>query len=141
MSDTSFTVAAADAILAANFAPWLQASGITVDAVGADNVTMRIPFSDQLCRVGGTMAGQTLSAGADTAMVLALAAAMGGVLKPCTTVDMTINFMRPIVNADAVFEAKVRRLGRSLAFCSVDISEAGSGKPAAFASGTFALLS
>ena len=95
---------------------------------------------DQLCRVGGIMAGQTLAAGADTAMVLALAAAMGGVLKPCTTVDLNINYMRPITKADAVLEAKVKRLGRSLAFCSVDIVEAGSGKPAAFATGTFAIL-
>ncbi len=137
---SAFTVAAANAILADNFASWVQASGITVDAVGTDCVTMRIPFSDELCRVGGIMAGQTLATGADTAMVLALAAAMGGVLKPCTTVDMTISYMRPITKADAVLEAKVKRLGRSLAFCSVDITEAGSGKPAAFATGTFAVL-
>lgn len=140
MTETTFTLAAANAILAANFAPWVQASGITVTATGTDTVTMRIPFSDQLCRIGGIMAGQTLSSGADTAMVLALAAAMGGVLKPCTTVDMTIAYMRPITKADAVLEAKVKRLGRSLAFCSVDISEAESGKPAAFATGTYAIL-
>ncbi len=140
MSEPMFTVASANAILDENFAPWVRDCGLTVAAVGADHVTMRIPFSDQLCRVGGTMAGQTLSAGADTAMVLALAAAMGGVLKPCTTVDMTIAFMRPISKADAVLEAKVKRLGRSLAFCSVDISDADSGKLAAFATGTYALL-
>ena len=140
MADTPFTVAAANTILADNFAAWVQASGITVDAVGADTVTMRIPFSERLCRVGGIMCGQTLSTGADTSMVLALAAAMGGVLKPCTTVDMTINYMRPITKADAVLEARVKRLGRSLAFCSVDISEAGSSAPAAFATGTFAIL-
>ena len=137
---TPFTVAAANAILADNFAPWVQACGITVDAVSADTATLRIPFSDKLCRVGGIMAGQTLAAGADTAMVLALSAAMGGVLKPCTTVDMNINYMRPITKADAILEARVKRLGRSLAFCCVDISEAGSGKPAAFATGTFAIL-
>ncbi len=141
MTEQTFTVAAANAILAANFAPWVQASGITVDAVGTDTATLRIPFSDQLCRVGGTMAGQTLAAGADTAMVLALCAAMGGVLKPCTTVDMTINYMRPITKADAVLAATVKRLGRTLAFCSVDITEAGSGKPAAFATATYAILS
>ena len=140
MTTTIFTVAAANAILADNFAAWVRACGITVDAVGTDSATLRIPFSDALCRVGGIMAGQTLAAGADTAMVLALSAAMGGVLKPCTTVDMNINYMRPITKADAILEAKVKRLGRSLAFCSVDISEAGSSKPAAFATGTFAIL-
>lgn len=140
MSAASFSVDAANAILRENFAPWVLASGVTVSATGPDHVTMRIPFADQLCRVGGIMSGQTLATGADTAMVLALAAAMGGVLKPCTTVDMNINYMRPITKADAVLEAKVKRLGRSLAFCSVEISEAGSGKPAAFATGTYAIL-
>jgi uncharacterized protein (TIGR00369 family) len=136
----AFSVESANAILKENFAPWVLASGVTVTSTGAESATLRIPFSEQLCRVGGIMSGQTLATGADTAMVLALAAAMGGVLKPCTTVDMTINYMRPITKADAVLDAKVKRLGRSLAFCSVEISEAGSGKPAAFATGTYAIL-
>ena len=140
MSDAAFTVAAANAALAENFAPWVRACGIVVEAVGVDSVTMRIPFSDQLCRVGGIMSGQTLSTGADTAMVLALAAAMGGWKKPVTTVDLTINYMRPITKADAVLVAKVLRLGRTLAFCTTEISEAGSGKPAGFSTGTFAIL-
>ncbi len=140
MKSLEFTVAAANAILADNFAPWVLACGITVDEVGADTARLRIPFSAQLCRVGGIMSGQTLASGADTAMVLALSAAMGGVLNPCTTVDMNVNYMRPITGADAILQAKVKRLGRSLAFCSVEISEAGSGKPAAFATGTYAIL-
>ena len=140
MSGATFSVTVANAILADNFAPWVLASGLTVDATGADTVTLRIPFSDQLCRIGGIMSGQTLAAGADTAMVLALAAAMGGTLKPCTTVDLSINYMRPVTKADAVLVAKVIRLGRSLAFCTTEITEAGSTKPAAFATGTFAIL-
>lgn len=141
MAATKVTIAAVKAILADNFAPWVQATGITVTAIEANGVRLTIPYSDQLCRVGGIMAGQTLAAGADTAMVLALAVAMGGVLKPCTTVDMTISYMRPITKANAVLDAKVKRLGRSLAFCSVDIFEAGTDKSAAFATGTFAILS
>ena len=71
------------------------------------------------------MCGQALLTGADTAMVIALAAAGGG-FKPCTTVDLTINYMRPITKADAVLEAKVMRLGKTLAFCTCEIREAGS---------------
>ena len=140
MTPSTFTPAVAKAILDANFAPWVRDSGLVVDAVGADTVTMRIPFSDHLCRTGGIMSGQTLAAGADTAMVLALAAAMGGVLKPVTTVDLSINYMRPVTKADAVLIAKVIRLGRTLAFCTTEINEAGSTKPSAFATGTFAIL-
>jgi uncharacterized protein (TIGR00369 family) len=132
-------VSAANAILAANFAPWVLATGIRAEAVGGDTATLCIPFSEQLCRIGGILCGQALLTGADTAMVIALAAASGG-FKPCTTVDLTVNYMRPIAKADAVLEAKVMRLGKTLAFCTCEIREAGGTKPAAFSTGTYAIL-
>ncbi len=140
MSEAIFDVAAANAMLAEGFAPWVQASGITAAAIGTDTLTMRIPFSDQLCRMGGIMSGQTLVTGADTAMAIALMARTGGLKKPVTTVDLTINYMRPIMKADAILVAKVIRLGRTLAFCTTEIHAAGSDKPSAFSTGTFAIL-
>lgn len=137
---SSIGVAEANTILAENFAPWVLALGITTDATSEAGVVLRIPFSDELTRVGCTMCGQALASGADTAMVIALAAAMGG-FRPVTTVDLTTTFMRPIARADAVLEARVKRLGRTLAFCTCDIREAGSDKPAAHASATYAVLS
>ncbi len=136
---TTLSTAHADAVLAENFAPWVLATGVKTDATTKDSATLRIPFSDQFCRVGGIMSGQTLVTGADTAMVIALAAASGG-FKPCTTVDLSISYLRPVTKADAVLVAKVIRLGRTLAFCTCEISEAGSDKPAAFATGTYAIL-
>lgn len=133
------TISGANAILADNFAPWVLASGVRAEAIGADAATLRIPFSDQLCRVGGILCGQALLTGADTAMVIALAAAAGA-FKPCTTVDLTINYMRPVMKADALLEAKVMRLGKTLAFCTCEIREAGGAKPAAFSTGTYAIL-
>jgi uncharacterized protein (TIGR00369 family) len=140
MRDATFDVKAANAILAEGFAPWVRATGITTESVGNDTLTMRIPFSDQLCRMGGIMSGQTLVTGADTAMAIALMAKTGGLAKPVTTVDLTINYMRPILKADAILLAKVIRLGRTLAFCTTEIHEAGSDKPSAFATGTFAIM-
>jgi uncharacterized protein (TIGR00369 family) len=136
---TTLSTAQADAILAENFAPWVLATGVRTDATTKDSATLRIPFSDQFCRIGGIMSGQTLVTGADTAMVIALAAANGS-FKPCTTVDLSINYLRPVTKADAVMVAKVIRLGRTLAFCTCEISEAGTDKPAAFATGTYAIL-
>jgi uncharacterized protein (TIGR00369 family) len=134
-----FTVEQANAILAQNFAPWVLASGIAAEAVGVEGASLRIPFSEQLCRIGGILCGQALLTGADTAMVIALAAASGG-FKPCTTVDLTINFMRPIAKVDAILDAKVMRLGKTLAFCTCEIREVGGTKPAAFSTGTYAIL-
>jgi uncharacterized protein (TIGR00369 family) len=140
MADAPFDVAAANAVLAEGFAPWVRATGITTESVSTDTLTMRIPFSDQLCRMGGIMSGQTLVAGADTAMAIALMGKTGGLKKPVTTVDLTINYMRPILKADAILVAKVIRLGRTLAFCTTEIREAGSNNPSAFSTGTFAIL-
>ncbi|MEZ5850858.1 MAG: PaaI family thioesterase [Hyphomicrobiaceae bacterium] len=134
------TVAGADAILADNFAPWVLAMGIATQSVGPEGVTLSIPFSDELCRVGGTMCGQALAAGADTAMVIALAAAMGG-FKPVTTVDLSTTFMRPIADKDAVLEAKVVRLGKTLGFCTCEIHEKGGTRPAVIARATYAISS
>ena len=134
-----FAVEQANAILAQNFAPWVLASGITAEAVGAEGASLRMPFSEQLCRIGGILCGQALLTGADTAMVIALASASGG-FKPCTTVDLTINFMRPIAKTDAMLDAKVMRLGKTLAFATCEIREAGGTKPAAFSTGTYAIL-
>ena len=72
---SELSVAAADAVLAQNFAPWVLATGVRAEATGADTATLRIPFSDRLCRIGGILCGQALLTGADTAMVIALAAA------------------------------------------------------------------
>ena len=136
---SSLSVASANASLADNFAPWVLALGIGAEATGADSATLRIPFSDQICRVGGIMCGQALLTGADPAMMIAIAAT-GGAFKPCTTVDLTINYMRPITKADALIQAKVMRLGKALAFCTCEIRDAGSAKPAAFSTGTYAIL-
>jgi uncharacterized protein (TIGR00369 family) len=85
------------------------------------------------------MCGQALISAADTAMVLAVSAARGG-YRAMTTVDLTVNYMRPVIGADAVVDARVMRLGKSLAFATTQISDSKGARIAAFATGTFALL-
>jgi uncharacterized protein (TIGR00369 family) len=136
---TTLDIPAANAILDDKFARWVLATGIRAEAITSESATLRIPYSDQLCRVGAIMCGQTLVTGADTAMVIAIAAANNG-FKPCTTIDLTINYMRPVTRADAVLTAKVMRLGKSLAFCTCEIADAETKKPAAFATGTYMML-
>jgi uncharacterized protein (TIGR00369 family) len=132
-------IAAVTQRLNENFAPWILDLRPTVEAAGADGVRLRVPYSERLCRVGGILCGQALVAAADTTMVLALAAA-AGTFRPLTTVDLTINYMRPIVGVDAVLSAKVMRMGKTMAFCTTEITEGKEGKLAAFATGTFALV-
>ncbi len=133
------TPAEAEVILKDNFADWVRDLDLAITAIDDMGLSLTIAFSPRLCRIGGIVCGQALIAAADTAMVIALAAAMGG-MRAMTTVDLTINYMRPILDEDVRIAARVRRLGRSLAFCTTDIEGERSAKPAAFATGTYAIL-
>ena len=132
--------AAAQAVLAENFAPWVQLLGLTVEAVASDAATLRLPFDPQLVRGGGTVCGQALMTAADTAMVIAVSAALGG-FRPMATVGQTISFLRPVANDDVLVEARVLRLGRTLAFGEISLRAAGSGALAAHGTTTYALPS
>jgi len=66
------------------FAPWVQALNLKVERTEADSVTLRLPQSEQLSRVGGMLCGQAMMAAADTAMVLALIQHFGQ-FRPCST--------------------------------------------------------
>jgi uncharacterized protein (TIGR00369 family) len=132
--------AAAQAVLAENFAPWVRALGLTVEAVSADAATLRLPFDARLVRVGGTVCGQALMTAADTAMVIAVSAALGG-FREMATVGQTISFLRPVANDDVLVEARVLRLGRTLAFGEISLRAAASGALVAHATTTYALPS
>ena len=125
--------------LADLFAPWVQALGLQVESHGPGEATLRLPQSDALSRVGGILCGQAMMAAADTAMVLALIAHFGH-FRPCTTVQMSTSFLKPLARQDALVEARVLRCGKSLAFGEIDLRGADDGKSLCRASVTYALL-
>src|SRR3954454_8523621 len=121
------------------FAPWVQELGLGAESFDAGSVTLRLPQSERLSRVGGMLCGQAMMAAADTAMVLALINHFGE-FRPCTTVQMNSSFLKPLSNQDALVEARVIRAGKSLAFGEVDIRGAEDGKSVTRASVPYALL-
>ncbi|MDP3511421.1 MAG: PaaI family thioesterase [Sulfuritalea sp.] len=125
--------------LADYFAPWVQALGLMVEASSAESVLLRLPQSDQLSRVGGMLCGQAMTAAADTAMVLALIKHFGE-FRPCTTVQLSASFLKPLSGQDALIEARVIRAGKALAFGEIDIRGAADGKSVCRSSTTYALL-
>lgn len=125
--------------LAAYFAPWVQALGLTVEQADAQGVMLRLPQNPQLSRVGGMLCGQAMMAAADTAMVLALIRHFGE-FRPCTTVQMNSSFLKPLSGQDALIQASVVRAGKTLAFGEIDIRGASDGKSACRATTTYALL-
>ena len=131
--------AAAQAILTANFAAWVLDLGLSVESVAEGSAVLRMPFSERLVRVGGTLCGQALMSAADTAMVIALSGTFGG-FKPVTTVSQNVTFLRPIAAQDALVEARVIRAGKTLACGEITIRGAKDERTAAHATTTYAIL-
>ena len=133
------TVDDAQRMLGELFAPWVQALGLRVVAIGGGEATLTLPFDARLARVGGTVCGQAMMAAADTAMVLAVSSQLGG-FRPMTTVSLNTSFMRPVTAVDLTVVARVLKPGRTLMFGEVELASATDGKLAAHATTTYALV-
>ena len=145
-----FGIAEAKRVLGEVFAPWVSDLNLSIedfdftqpqDRAGdwQPGAILRMPFSERLCRNGGTVCGQALMAFADTAMVIANLAANRG-YRPMTTVDQTTHFMRAAMKSDVLADARVVRMGRTMSFGRVTLSSAGDSKPVAMISSAFAML-
>ncbi|HYM32167.1 MAG TPA: PaaI family thioesterase [Candidatus Cybelea sp.] len=133
-----FTIEAARETMAARFAPWVRDLGLEFEHVAADKVTARLRHSPHLARHGGVISGQAIMAAADTLMVFAVAAQLGGFVD-VATVNQSIGFFRG-APGDLICEVRVLKLGRTLAFGEAIFTAADRpGDPVAQAAMTYAL--
>lgn len=137
--DGAVTPALLQRLLAEWFAPWIQAMGLQVASCTDGEVTLVLPQSEQLSRVGGMLCGQAMMAAADTAMVLAIVTQLG-TRRPMTTVQLNTSFLKPLSGQDARITARVIRAGKNLVFGEIDICGASDGRSVCRASTTYALL-
>ncbi|TKC83588.1 PaaI family thioesterase [Trinickia terrae] len=119
-------------------APWVRTLGLKPVSVTEEGATLRLPFSGELRHSGGVICGQVFMAAADTAMVVAISAALGG-FKPMTTVSQNISFMRAVRKGDVLVAARVLRLGRNLVFGEIELTDE-DGKTACHATTTYTLF-
>ena len=110
-----------------------------VESFSDGEVTLRLPHSDQLSRVGGMLCGQAMMSAADTAMVLAIVTQLGD-QRPMTTVQQNSSFLKPLSGQDARVTARVVRAGKNLVFGEIDIAGASDGRSVCRVSTTYALL-
>lgn len=125
------------------FAPWVQQLGLKLVSHGPEECTFMLPKSSSLVREGGpgggVVCGQALAAAADTVSVFALGL-MKNKLRPNTTTDFSIRFLRPIMMGDVRIVVKALSNGKRLAVSEVFFYAADSDKPGAHATCTFAFL-
>ncbi|WP_420010648.1 PaaI family thioesterase [Tateyamaria sp.] len=120
-----------------NFAPWVLALTPIVTRADAEGLTLDIPITNDIARVGGIVSGQALATLADTAMVLACGAHLGRMV-PVATVTLDTQFLRPGSGDCIQAQAEITRAGKALIFARCTLVAAPSGKPIALATATFA---
>ncbi len=129
--------AALQAFLAREFAQ--VAEDFVVERADAAGLCLRLKVQEKHLRPGGTVSGPAIFALADVAMYLAILARIGPVALAVTT-NCSLDFMRkPGAGVDMLAEARVLKLGRSLAVGDVMLFSEGAAEPVARAGLTYAI--
>ena len=140
---SEFTPEDGKALLAQAFAPWVQAQRLTPMEFGPTQARFVLPPNDDTALQGGPgaglMCGQAIASAADTAVVLALSGANGR-FRNCTTVDLSVNYLRPLSMGETSVVVDIESNGRKMAVARVRFCAEGSEKPAALATATFMYL-
>jgi len=130
-------------LLAEVFAPWIQDLAIQPLGKDATGANFRLPQNPDLVRGGGdgpkVICGQAVAAVADTASVLTISA-LNNRFRNCTTVDLSTNFLRPMLLGDVDIRIEALSNGRRMAVTRADLRAAGSDKLTATATCTFVYL-
>ena len=138
MTHARMSVADLEGFLQREFPQAFSHGDISIETADGRTSLLRQRYSDRMLRPGGTVSGPTLMALADFAMYVVLLSAIGPVALAVTT-NLSFNFMRKPAKADLLAEARLLKLGRSLAVGEVLIRSAGQDEIVCHATGTYAL--
>jgi uncharacterized protein (TIGR00369 family) len=112
--------------------------GIGTELIEPGRAVLRMRWSPDLTRPGGTVSGPALMALADTALYAVLLGRIGKVALAVTT-SFNINFLRKPGPADILAEAKILKLGKRLAVMECHLYSEGQAEPVAHATGTYSI--
>ena len=89
----------------------------------AGTVTLHLPSRPEIQRMDGSpqIHGGPIAALIDTAGDLAVAQAVGG---PVPTIDMKVDYLRPVMGEWVEARARTRRVGRTVGVADVDLVDA-----------------
>ena len=121
-----------------NRMPFNRSLGLRIAKVHSDGVTIEIPMRDDLRNLAGLLHGGVSATIADAAVGIAILRHFGG-RRACTTVDLKINYFRPIADGKVIARSKLLRIGQHLVVGSVELKDS-EGNLAGFATATYMLL-
>jgi uncharacterized protein (TIGR00369 family) len=102
--------------------PFLRHLGIELVEFSEGIAVMKMPMKNELRQPYGLLHGGATASLIDTAMAFAVVATIGDEEK-ATTVDLTVHYLRPVVDETSICTAKTIRAGRRLITVSAEVSD------------------
>lgn len=118
--------------------PFNALLGIHVLRYHSDGLTVECAVREQLLNSAGVLHGGVLATVADAAVGIALARHFGG-RRPMTTIEMKINYLRPVGEGKVRARARLLKVGATICVGRVDVKNA-AGKIVAAALVSYMLL-
>ena len=105
-----------------NRAPYFQLLGMKVAELAEGYARLTVPVIERMNSILGALHGGVLSSLADSAVAMALFTMIETGEKP-VTVELNINYLRPVQGDEAIAEARIVSRGRTIAVGDVDITD------------------
>lgn len=118
--------------------PFNRSVGLRVVRRHKDGVTIEVPLRDDLRNLAGMLHGGVSATIADAAVGIAIASHFSG-RRPATTLEMKINYFRPVADGKVVARSRLLRVGNQVVVGSVELRD-GHGRPTGAALVTYMLL-
>jgi len=115
-----------------------QLVGIEMEEVRRDYCRMRLPFRPELEQPMGIVHGGAIATLIDVVVVPAIGSAYESDVG-FSTIDMQIQYLRPLKNESAIAEGIVIKRGRRIVFCTADVVGESTGKLIAKGTLTYSL--
>lgn len=101
-------------------APYLQLLGIELDEIDAGRAVMSMPMAEKLRQPHGLLHGGATASLIDTATAFAVISVLAEGEK-ASTVDLTVHYLRPVINEQTVCTARIVKAGKRLLTVSADV--------------------
>lgn len=111
--------------------------GLRVTRVYMDGIGLECTIEPHKLNVLGTLHGGVTATLVDAAAGVAILGRLGG--RPATTVELKVNYLRPVSEGKVHARARIVKMGKTLAFATVDVKD-NHGRLIAAGSATYMLL-
>ena len=100
--------------------PYLKLLGIELDEIDIGKAVMSLPMTEKLRQPHGLLHGGATASLIDTTTAFAVVSVLADGEK-ASTVDLTVHYLRPVINEKTICTAKIVKAGKRLLTVTADV--------------------